>query len=171
MGLPACCAGTTSDVLLGGAAAFEFLSVCEQPPPTLLPDSSELTGSPGQIWEGFFGASYLLQESHEAQRLDSVWLCKTLLKGHGAVGEKHRKSQCPGYPCKVLRVLFRSNRLIRDGNIFTFSGYVVRPRFLDQFRQRLIGNRYKLLCQTFLQTSNSHYGLPSGLSQILHSRG
>lgn len=79
----------------------------------------------------FFGASYLLQESHEAQRLDSVWLCKTLLKGHGAVGEKHRKSQCPGYPCKVLRVLFRSNRLIRDGNAFTFSGYVVRPRLLD----------------------------------------
>lgn len=49
----------------------------------------------------------------------SVWLCKTLLKEHKAVGE-HRKSQDPGHPCETCRVLSRSNRLRRD--VFAFLG-------------------------------------------------
>lgn len=58
-------------------------------------------------WVCFFGASCPLQESHKTQRLDSVWVCRALSKGHGAVGEKPRKSQGPGHPCEAHGVLSR----------------------------------------------------------------
>lgn len=71
---------------------------------------------------------------------------KLLLKEHGAVREKHRKSQGSGHPFKAIRVLSGNNRLIKRQRCFCLFGNVVRPRLLDQSRQRLIGNRCKLLC-------------------------
>lgn len=83
----------------------------------------------------------------------------------GAVGEKHRRS--PGSRLLRCSSLGLSSKMYLGATGLS----VVKTRLLDQFGQKLRGNRCELLSPTPLQTSDSGYGLPCGLPQILVGTG